>query len=123
MRASLSHLLPLPGPEEQRGLLEPGLRILLWTLRGALLLAMALGGWSCYCSGRRRGQVRAKGRGPDQRAQHRYWHGPAALSPVTRAHGRKPGAWGGRRLPAAASPLWGNWSEGPARALPTQRCR
>ncbi|CAM5147882.1 uncharacterized protein LOC141988406 [Natator depressus] len=47
-----------PGPEEQHGLLEPGLRILLWTLRGALLLAMALGGWSCYCSGRRRGQVR-----------------------------------------------------------------
>ncbi|CAM4569247.1 tapasin-related protein isoform X1 [Caretta caretta] len=46
------------GPEEQRGLLEPGLRILLWTLRGALLLAMALGGWSCYCSGRRHGQVR-----------------------------------------------------------------
>ncbi|XP_037754791.1 uncharacterized protein LOC119566301 isoform X6 [Chelonia mydas] len=50
--------LRVAGPEEQRGLLEPGLRILLWTLRGALLLAMALGGWSCYCSGRRRGQVR-----------------------------------------------------------------
>ncbi|XP_043371979.1 natural cytotoxicity triggering receptor 3 ligand 1-like [Dermochelys coriacea] len=44
------------GLEEQCGLLEPGLRILLWTLRGTLLLAMVLGGWSCYSSGRRRGQ-------------------------------------------------------------------
>ncbi|XP_065447122.1 uncharacterized protein LOC122172792 [Chrysemys picta bellii] len=46
------------GPEEERGRLELGLKILLWMLRGALLLAMVLGGWSCYCSGRRRGQVR-----------------------------------------------------------------
>ncbi|CAM4683184.1 unnamed protein product [Lepidochelys kempii] len=62
LELSFSWASPPPGaargPEEQRGLLEPGLRILLWMLRGALLLAMALGGWSCYCSGRRHGQVR-----------------------------------------------------------------
>ncbi|CAM5147894.1 unnamed protein product [Natator depressus] len=74
-----------PGPEEQHGLLEPGLRILLWTLRGALLLAMALGGWSCYCSGRRRGQPGAGvdldpppleiSVGRSQRKRQRDWRG------------------------------------------------